>query len=84
MRKYDFTLVLREDLELTDEIADALFAAGCDDGTPGRSCGAFVIDFHREAATLEQAIRSAMSDVNGAGFQVTRVEMQAEALTASA
>ena len=35
MHKYDFTLILTESLELTDDLADALFAAGCDDGTPG-------------------------------------------------
>ena len=33
MNKYDFALILGESLELTDDIADALFAAGCDDGT---------------------------------------------------
>ena len=57
MNKYDFTLILAESLELTDGIADALFEAGCDDGTPGTCNGVFSIDFHREAASLEEAIR---------------------------
>ena len=81
MNKYDFTLILAESLELTDGIAEALFAAGCDDGTPGTCNGVFSIDFHREAASLEDAIRSAIENVRTAGYEVTRVEIEAEAMT---
>jgi hypothetical protein len=81
MNKYDFTLILAESLELTDGIAEALFAAGCDDGTPGTCNGVFSIDFHREAASLEDAIRSAIENVRTAGYEVTRVEIEAEAVT---
>jgi hypothetical protein len=80
MHKYDFTLILGEPLELTDDIADALFAAGCDDGTPGTCHGVFSIDFHREAASLEAAIRSAIENVRTAGYEVARVEIEAEAV----
>ena len=34
MRTYEFDMVLKDLAEITDEQADALFAAGCDDGTP--------------------------------------------------
>jgi hypothetical protein len=81
MSKYEFTLILAESLELTDGIADALFEAGCDDGTPGTCNGVFSIDFHREAASLEEAIRSAIKNVRTAGYEVTRVEIEAEAVT---
>ena len=80
MSKYDFTLILTESPELTDDLADALFAAGCDDGTPGTCNGAFSIDFHREAVSLEEAIRSAIADVKTVGYEVTRVEIEAEAV----
>ena len=80
MNKYDFTLVLAESLELTDDLAGALFTAGCDDGTPGTCNGVFSIDFHREAASLEAAIRSAIEDVRTAGYAVARVEIAAEAV----
>lgn len=80
MHKYEFTLILAEALELTEELADALFAAGCDDGTPGTCHGVFSIDFHREAMSLEDAIRSAIEDVKTAGHEVTRVEIAAEAV----
>jgi hypothetical protein len=80
MSKYDFTLVLTESPELTDDLADTLFAAGCDDGTPGTRHGVFSIDFHREAVSLEDAIRSAIADVKTAGYEVARVEIEAEAV----
>ena len=74
MRQYDFTLIFAEFLELTLDLADALFAAGCDDGTPGTTNGVLFIDFHREAATIEDAIRSAIADVRTAGCGVARVD----------
>lgn len=80
MKKYDFTLVLSGALELTEDFAEALFEAGCDDGTPGTSDGVFMIDFHREANSLEEAIQSAISNVKSAGRDVARVEIEAETL----
>ena len=80
MSKYDFTLILTESPELTDDLADALFAAGCDDGTPGTCHGVFSIDFHREAVSLEAAIRLAIADVKTAGYEVARVAIEAEAI----
>jgi len=77
MAKYEFTLVLKGSLELTEEIAETLFQAGCEDGTPGTCNGVFSIDFHREADSLEEAIRSAMADVRSAGYDVARVEIEA-------
>lgn len=74
--KYEFTLVLSRPLELTEEIADALFEAGCSDGTPGMCDGVFSIDFNRQADSLEAAIRSAIANVRAGGFEVERVEME--------
>ena len=81
MTKYEFTLILKGPLELTEEIADELFEAGCDDGTPGTCEGVFSIDFHREAESLEQAIQSAIGNVKTAGYQVERVEIAPESIT---
>ena len=80
MNKYDFTLILSSPTELTEDLAEALFEAGCDDGTPGMAEGVVLIDFHRRANSLEEAIRSAITDVRSGGFDVTRVEMQPEAV----
>jgi hypothetical protein len=80
MNKYQFSLILTNSPELTEEIADELFEAGCDDGTPGTCSGIFSIDFHREANSLEAAIHSAIKNVKAAGYEVERVEIEAGAI----
>ncbi len=80
MAKYEFTLILKGSPELTEEIADRLFEAGCDDGSPGTCEGVFTIDFHRSANTLEEAINSAIANVKSAGYAVERVEIEAGAM----
>ncbi|MEK6236481.1 MAG: hypothetical protein N2C14_17370 [Planctomycetales bacterium] len=77
MNKYEFRLILKGRLELTEEIADALFECGCDDGTPGTCDGVFSIDFHRQGDSLEAAIHSAIKNVKSAGHDVERVEIEA-------
>jgi regulator of RNase E activity RraB len=80
MKKYEFSLILKGPLELTEEIADELFEAGCDDGTPGTCKGVFSIEFHRQAESLEAAINSAIKNVKVAGYEVERVEIDAGAM----
>jgi hypothetical protein len=76
MKKYDFTLVPRGAPELTEELADQLFSAGCSDGTPGMCCGETMIDFHREAESLEDGLRSAIVQVNSVGCVVERAQIE--------
>jgi hypothetical protein len=61
--------------DVTDEVADRLFEAGCDDATPGRSNGEILIGFSRSAPSIKQAILSAIADVHraGIGARVVRV-----------
>ena len=73
---YEFSLILKEGVEITEELADELFDAGCDDGTPGTFCGTPYISFHRDADSLESAIRSAVADVQKAGCVVERVQIE--------
>ncbi len=76
---YQFDIVLKEIAKITQEQADALFEAGGDDGTPA-SCNAVAwIHFDREAASLEDAIRSAIAQVQSAGFKVSKVELDMNA-----
>jgi hypothetical protein len=79
MKTYEFDVVLKGVGEITDEQADTLFSAGCDDGTPASSAGAAWIHFDRDADSLETAIRSAVAQVQSAGFVVARVELDANA-----
>lgn len=78
MNVYEFDVVLQGVGEVTDAAADALFAAGCDDGTPASSDGTAWIHFDREASSLEDAILSALAQVRSAGLGVSRVELDAQ------
>jgi hypothetical protein len=75
MKTYEFDII-------ADDQADALFAVGCDDGTPASCNGQAWIHFDREAASLEDAIRTALAQVQSAGLRVAKIELDAnEALT---
>lgn len=80
MNKYDFSLIVSNRVELTESLADALYAAGCDDATPGTCEGVLTVDFHREAVSLEEAIRTAVANLRNAGLEVARVEIDAAAV----
>lgn len=75
MKTYEFDVILKDLAEVTDEQADALFEAGCDDGTPASCDGVAWIHFDREAPSLENAVRVAVSQVRGAGLDVVKVEL---------
>lgn len=77
MREYELTLVLRSDP--SEEEADQLYGV-IGDGTISTIAGVPQIQFHRQAPTLEEAIRSAVRDVRSVGFDVERVEMLPDAL----
>ncbi len=81
MKLYEFSVVLAGLSAIDDDLADALFEAGCDDGTPISSGGVAWIGFSREADSLETAIRSAIADVQKAGCSVARVEIEADSPT---
>src|SRR4051794_37954463 len=75
MSLHRFTLILAGP-EATEEMAEALFIAGCDDATLGSCNGVISLDFSREAPSLREAVASAIADVGRAdlGLQVVRVE----------
>jgi len=75
MKTYEFKIILNDVPELTDDQGDALFVAGCDDGTIISRDGKTFIHFSRDSASLEDAINSATSAVQGIGFQVAHVEV---------
>lgn len=78
---HEFTLILTS-VHVTEEQCNALYEAGCDDGTISTSQGVTRIDFAREAAGLEEAIRSAIANVKAAGLEVIRAEITADRLVA--
>jgi hypothetical protein len=74
--EHEFTLVLDGISELTPEIFDALYEAGCDDATMSSRDGVVSLDFGRIAPTTKDAIISAIRDVQKAnvGARVVQVE----------
>jgi hypothetical protein len=84
MKRYDFTLVLSHPGELSDQLVEDLYEAGCDDGSPSSRAGVVMVTLHREAESLEQAIRSGIADVQKAGCRVARVEIEMEDLATAA
>jgi hypothetical protein len=79
MKKYEFTLILVEGAELTDDLAEAIFEAGCDDATSWQSEGTVFLGFDRQAASFEDAVRTAIAGVEKAGCTVARVEIEPDA-----
>jgi len=73
--KYEFSLILAA-ANVTDEEADKLYEAGCDDGSILSRGDVTMVQFDREARTLDEALASAIRDVESAGFQVARVEIE--------
>jgi hypothetical protein len=70
-REHDFELVLTGITELTTEVEDALFEAGCDDATLSARSGQVFLTFSRTAPTREDAIQSAIRDVQKANIGAT-------------
>lgn len=83
MNEYEFTVILKDVAEMTDELANDLYEAGCEDASPASSEGRAWVIFHRDADSLEAAIRSAIANVQQAGLQVARVELEPRSLVKS-
>ena len=77
MKQHEFTLVLTADPD--DEQADRMYGT-FDDGTIATIAGVPQVHFHRDAESLEEAIRSAIGDVRSVGFDVARVELEPNAV----
>ena len=76
-REHDFALVLSGMTELTPEVQDALFEAGCDDATISVRAGRVYLTFSRNSRSLKDAILTAIQDVKNArvGADVLRVDV---------
>jgi len=79
MKTHRFTLVLAGIADLTPELADALYEATKGDIEFNVRNGVATLEFERSAATLREAIVSAIGEVEGSasGVRVVRVESEA-------
>ena len=74
-RVFEFTLWLAADDRDLLSRTNALHEAGADDCSPGEHCGKPYAAFHREAPSFEEAVRTAIRDVDAAGCHVVRCEL---------
>ena len=74
--EYDFALILTGLREVTDEIAGAIYKAGCDDATVSVRSGRVYVTFSRRAASMKDAVLSAIQNVLAAniGADVLRID----------
>ncbi len=77
MKEHQFTIIL--EVEPNEKDADRIYGI-LDDGTLSTSDGVPQIRFHREASSLEEAIRTAVVDVISAGFYTARVEIEPDVI----
>lgn len=74
MPSHHFTLIV-DGADLQDEsVVNNLYESGCDDALIGVADGVQFIDFDRDAASLDEAVLSAVADVERVdGVRVVRV-----------
>ncbi len=73
---YNFVLVLSGVSEPDERLENALFEAGCDDGTLAFRSGMGYLEFDRQAPSLDAAILSAIRDVERADSRLTVVTVE--------
>jgi hypothetical protein len=88
LQTYHFSLVLSDCDDVVNDMSqesllkmsDDIFAAGCDDASPGVFGGEVIIDFDREDASLRNAVQSAIQQIEQAGYRVAEVRPEGYAV----
>lgn len=71
MSEFDFALIVSGVPELTEDVANSLFEAGCDDATVSMQYGLLYLEFSRSAPTRQEGIASAIRDITSADIGVS-------------
>ena len=74
MKTHEFSIIASGLDHTADDFEQRFYDAGCDDATISFQKGRIIIDFAREAETLEDAISSAIEAVASVGASIERVE----------
>ncbi len=78
MNHHQFTLILSGVSEITPELADALYAATGGDIELNMRDNVAYLEVDRSAASLHDAVASAISQVEGAGVGVRVVRVESD------
>ncbi|MEX1094944.1 MAG: hypothetical protein WED34_02785 [Planctomycetales bacterium] len=79
MKTHEFTLILSGVAKITPELADALYTATGGDIELNLRNGVAFVEFSRPAATLRDAVTSAIHEVEGAGLGVRVIRVESDA-----
>ncbi|QDS86969.1 hypothetical protein EC9_11440 [Rosistilla ulvae] len=85
MTEYRFRVVINHQVKSEHEmldLADRLAAAGCDDGHLGGHAEGVEVVFDREAESRDEAMQSAVKQIEECGLIVKRIELDREVLAA--
>jgi hypothetical protein len=74
MKKYEFSIIASGLDPEAEDFEQRFYDAGCDDATISFQKGRIIVDFAREAKSIDEAILSAMKNVEAAGAGVDRIE----------
>lgn len=74
MRNFEFSIIASGLDPESKNFEQRFYDAGCDDATVSFQKGCIIVDFTREANSIDEAIVSAMKGVEAAGARVDRVE----------
>jgi len=83
MSAYRFSVIVPAQQMTHDEMLDATDAlgnAGCTDASIRGHAKGMELIFERSAASLQAALSSAIADVERAGYSVSKVELEREAI----
>jgi hypothetical protein len=70
---HSFTLILGDFGDITEDLVNRVYEAGCEDGSLEIQNGVSSIVFHREADSLRDAALLAIHQVRSCGLEVIRV-----------
>lgn len=74
MKMFEFSIIASGLDPQANDFEARFYDAGCDDALVAFQKGRIILDFAREAETVQEAISSAVDDVRRAGARVERVE----------
>jgi predicted DNA-binding transcriptional regulator AlpA len=74
MKTYEFSIIASGLDPQADDFEARFYDTGCADATISFQKGHIIVDFAREAGSIDEAIASAIECVTAAGAQVDRVE----------
>ncbi len=74
MKRFEFSIIASGFDPSADDFESRFYDHGCDDALVGASKGHIIIDFAREAQSIEDAIASAVENVKATGAIVERIE----------